>query len=284
MSNITTQKHIIEDVASVEYITGALRDISAIELQGLRERYTRNELFYADLRNLHQLVWRIAETTGKNDLFVTKNKGSLFVAYTTNKHFYGSLNYDVMQAFIKATTSKDACLILGGTGKEIWRGATKKRKETTFLSFKDDAPDSDEIRGFLERISAYAHVHIWYPGFVSMYEQSATTIDITFRPERIKDTPHLKEELPQYFLEPDLEQMFAFFTTQVRYILFERVLLETQLSRVAARLVKMDTADHNAIDMLKREYREMRRARNSFSSSRMLETLVGYIQWHNTTT
>ena len=81
--------------------------------------------------------------------------------------------------------------------------------------------------------------------------------------------------------EPDLSEMVSFFNTQVRYILFERLLLETQISRVAARLVKMDTADQNAHDIIKLEMRTMRRIRTSFSSKRMLETVVGFIQWHN---
>jgi F0F1-type ATP synthase gamma subunit len=71
-----------------------------------------------------------------------------------------------------------------------------------------------------------------------------------------------------------------FFKTQVRYVLFERMLLETQLSRVAARLAKMDAADTNAEQLIKNERKELRRANASFSSRRMIETLVGYLQWH----
>ena len=74
--------------------------------------------------------------------------------------------------------------------------------------------------------------------------------------------------------------MLEFFNTQVRYVLFERMLLETRLSRVAARLVKMDTADQNAEALIGAERRELRRAKSSFSSRRMIETLVGYLQWH----
>jgi len=266
----------------VKYITSALRDISAVDLKNVRDRYMQNSKFYAELQYLYQLIWRIASHEGNEELLHIKQKKPLYVAYTTNRHFYGSLNHDVMRLFLRSTSTDDSCLIIGGTGREIWRTIQKKRKEVRFMSFADDQPTSDETQALLKDLTSYTRVYVCFPHFVSVYDQRADIQDITFRPTKDMLRAYAKEEIPQYFLEPDLPEMFAFFNTQVRYVLFERTLLEAQLSRVAARLVKMDMADHNAADVLKHENIELRRAYNSFFTSRMLETVSGYIQWHKT--
>jgi ATP synthase F1 gamma subunit len=282
MSDVKTQQRHIEDLRSAQYITGALRDISAIELKALRGRFERNTQFTDELRDLFGLVWSIAlRTEGAVDS--GKKKETLYVAYTTNRHFYGALNYDVVKKVIKDTDTHDRCLIVGDTGKEVWKANAKKRKEVTFMSFKSDEPDQEETKSFLELSRDFSRVFVYYPGFVSVFAQEPRMLDITFRPSKKAANASGQGaggEEAEYLLEPDLTEMLMFFNTQVRYVLFERMLLETQLSRVAARLAKMDAADTNAEQLIKNERKELRRANASFSSRRMIETLVGYLQWH----
>ena len=278
MSQVTEQKQNIEDIEAAMYITGALRDISAIELKKLRKKFDKNNSFYEELLELYQLVWLISS---KNNLKEkTNNNKNLFVAYTTNSHFYGSVNYDIMTRFIKDTDSKSNCLIIGDTGRQIWTSQPKKRKDVKFLTFEDETPNDIEINHFLDDISKYDHVYVYYPGFTTVFHQDVEVSDITYKPSKSTLVKDKFKDLPKYLFEPDLSEMVDFFNTQVRHVLFDRLLLETQISRVAARLVKMDTADQSAKKLIKIEKRNLGRIRASFSSRRMLETVVGYIQWH----
>lgn len=280
MSKIGEQKNRIEDIEAARYISGALRDISAVELKKLRKKFDQNDIFYSELRELFQLVWRIA-SVDKDEVAVTKSKKSLYIAYTTNRHFYGSINHNVMKKFTEGTDAKNDCLIIGDVGKQIWMSKGQKRRNITFLSFKEDEPNTTEVSTVMDYAEQFKHVYVFYPGFTSVFRQDVQMMDITFRPVKNKKPDKEYEDLPQYLFEPDLSEMVSFFNTQVRYTLFERLLLETQISRVAARLVKMDTADQNAKDIIKLETRTLRGIRTSFSSKRMLETVVGYIQWHD---
>ena len=277
MSQITEQKQNIEDISAARYITGTLRDIATIELQGLQKRFTLNTTVYTELRDLYQLVWRIAVRESKQSRSHASKK--LYVAFTTNRHFYGALNNNVIQAFSNVTSSTDDCLIIGATGKILWTTQPKKRRKLTFMTFEDDMPTQEEIQAFLARTSSYDHVLVCYPAFVSVFQQEAQVTDISFLPED-KKAAQVSDPGPQFLLEPDVEHMLTFFSTQVRYALFERILLETQLSRVSARVVKMDTADQNAQELLRGELSALRRSYLTISGRRMLETLVGYIQWH----
>jgi F0F1-type ATP synthase gamma subunit len=186
-----------------------------------------------------------------------------------------------MRKFIEGTDAQSICLIIGDTGKTLWTSRAQKRREVQYLSFKDDAPNIEEITSLMNHVKEYKHVYVFYPGFTSIFHQDVEMVDITFRPPHQKMNEKEIEELPQYLFEPDLSEMVIFFNNQVRYALFERILLETQISRIAARLVKMDAADQNASELIKVEFRKLKMVRTSFSSRRMLETVVGYIQWHD---
>lgn len=283
MPSITEQKQRIADIETARYITGTLRDIAAVEIKTLRDRFLTNDAFYTELGHLYQLVMTLAESAHVETQ--GKTGDNLYIAYTTNRHFFGALNHIVIERFMKETGTDDRCLIIGDTGRQIWLSRARKRKQLSFLSFESDMPTPDETKKLLADAAQFGRVYVFYPGFVSVFEQSAQMVDISYRPEpaRAREATQSAErltELPQYLLEPELADMLPFFNTQVRYALFERVLLETELSRVAARLVKMDMADQNANRLSALEHVELRRAFSSFSSMRMLETLVGYLQWH----
>ncbi|MDB4516927.1 F0F1 ATP synthase subunit gamma [Crocinitomicaceae bacterium] len=280
MSVIGDQKQKIDDIRAARYITGALRDIAAVELKDLRKKFERNDMFYTELIELFHLVWKIAVAEHATQI-VQKDKGELYLAYTTNKHFYGTLNNDVMQKLIESTNPKHECLIIGDTGKRIWESRPQQRKQVDFISFKEDDPDAEELDSLMKTVDKYQNVFVFYPGFTSVFRQDVRMIDITYRPSNYMKEKDDYKDLPQYLFEPDLSEMVKFFNSQVRYVLLERLLLETQISRVAARLVKMDSADQNAGDLVIYEMRKLRRVRTTFSSRRMLETVVGYIQWHN---
>ncbi len=283
MPAVTQQQKRIEAVQAARDITGALRDIAAIELKGVRDQFERNAQFSEELKDLFGLVTSIAESREGRVPLAASRDTVLHVAYTTNRHFYGSLNHNVMATFVAATNTKDRCLIIGDTGKQYWLSQAKKRLEVSFISFSGDMPTMEETLAFLERVAPYTRVNVFFPSFVSVFRQEIRTLDITFRPARVEKSAArsaVSEETLQYVLEPDIKEMLAFFNTQVRYALFERMLLETQLSRIAARLVHMDSADQNARSLLNRETRELRRALAANSSRRLLETLVGFLQWH----
>jgi ATP synthase F1 gamma subunit len=285
MSEIKQQLRQIEDLRSLRYITSTLRDISVIEIKEVRERFDKNEQFASELRDLYKLVWRLAERAQHRSV-QQHGARTLHVAFTTNRHFYGALNHDVMYKFQQDTDTSDSCLIIGDIGKEIWMSTARKRLEVSFISFAEDTPSLTEVTEFLRKTAEYTRVFMYYPGFVSVFIQKPMMLDITFRPQAIepKSVKGNGEDQSldsiEFLLEPDLGEMIDFFNSQVRYALFERMLLETQLSRIAARLVKMDTADQNADRLMSGEQTELRRAYASFSSRRMIETLVGHLQWH----
>ena len=277
MSVVTEKKEELQDVQTAKFITSMLRDISAMKMREIRSKFETNDNFFAEISKLYSLI-KIQELKQLESKKKKKEENSstlLLVAITSNKHFFGALNSNVMESFLEegAKQSGDN-LVIGNTGKQYVTD-TKYEKKCKYMSFEDDNPTDEELITFLERIKPYGRVLIFYPSFISVFRQGVKTIDLTQKPEM---TEELKKE-EAYIFEPDLEEMIQFFETQIRYLLFNRAMLETELARTAARLMRMNEAESRATDLIKEKERQLQKETSALSSIRLLETFLGYRQW-----
>jgi len=278
MSVVTERKQELQDVQTAKFITSMLRDISAIKMRAIRDRFKTNDMFFAEISNLYNLVKLQKTKQESREKKKTKNPTTaaiLRVAITSNKHFFGSLNVDVMDNFIgnlKKLSGDN--LIIGNTGKQyaVDSGYAKKCK---YMAFEDDNPTDEELAIFLERIKPYGRVVIFYPSFISVFKQGVKTVDITQEPELTEDLKKAED----YIFEPDLDEMIEFFETQIRSLLFNRAMLETELARTAARLMRMNESENRATDLIKEKERQLQKETTALSNIRLLETFLGYKQW-----
>ena len=278
MSIVTEKKEELKDVQTAKFITSMLRDISAIKMRNIKDKFKKNDTFFAEISNLYNLVKLQELKQLHKDKKRKKEHGSsmlLSVAITSNKHFFGSLNNNVMENFLKEIEKKVGdTLIIGNTGKQ-YISDIKNKKKYKFMSFKDDNPTDEELGMFLERIKHYGRVVIFYPSFISVFRQGVKTVDITQKPKLTED---LKKE-EEYIFEPDLSEMIKFFETQIRNLLFNRAMLETELARTAARLMRMNESENRATDLIKEKESQLQKETMALSSTRLLETFLGYKQW-----
>lgn len=281
MSILTEKQEELESIQTARFIATTLRDISAMQIRSLREEFRRNYTFYREIGDLYQLVKRHAQYRNMQEEAQENTAATdLVVAVTSNKRFYGTLNSDVMDAFLERVEegrTYEEYLVIGQTGKQYVSGA-EYESQCQFTTFADDTPSEEEVRTFLDRIKDYRRVFLYYPGFVGIFQQEPRTIDITYTPEPERSNADPEERIG-YIFEPELPEMVAFFETQVRHLLFDRTILETKLSRTAARLVKMNGADQRASDLIEEVQRELRQQSALLSNMRLLETFSGIAQW-----
>lgn len=284
MSIIAGQKRELEHIEAAKYITRALRDISANKMRGIRESFARNYAFYTDIRQLYTLV-RSHAARAKTE---AKEKGegaaeekgirrtaSISVAITSNKRFYGSLNKKVMDAFIKQLDRRRGRhIVIGKTGRQYLAG-TKYERRAEYLSFEADNPNEDELGRFLDAVRSHDRILVYYPRFINVFRQDVAIVDIAEVPE--EET--VAETKVGYIFEPELTHMLLFFETQVQHLLFSRIMLEAELARTAARLMKMDSAEREADAEMKRKRRILHKEMTALSNMHLLETFSGFQQW-----
>jgi F0F1-type ATP synthase gamma subunit len=151
----------------------------------------------------------------------------------------------------------------------------EERRRSEYMIFENDQPSREDILYFLTRTHAFDEVHVFYPRFKSVFNQSTARQDITYTPP-IEEAQKRKVE---YIFEPELEKMLEFFETQVRYLLFNRIIMETELARASARVMKMNSAEQRAGDLIEEQQRMLEKEVASLSTKRLLETFAGFTKW-----
>lgn len=267
----------LEGLETVRFVASALFDVSAEKIGRLRAAFEKNGIFYNDISALYESVKRTAIARGDMPATKTGALKRMFVAFTSNVRFYGSVNTDVMHTFLEALPPEGVdATIIGRTGQAFMENQGDKRP-ASYLSFEADEPSKAELQSFLDRVASYDEVHVYYPSFVNVFSQKVGSIDITHSaaPEGAL-APAAEVD---YIFEPELPQIIRFFETRVRYLLFQRVALESELARTAARLFAMNRAQDRADEEIRSVRSAIRKEEETFNDLRLLESFSGISRW-----
>ena len=273
MSAINELKEILEQTQTASFVTTMLRDISATKLQSIRAAFDANQTYFLELHGLMALVElyqeRYLQAHKKHE-----EKKRVYIAITSNKRFYGTLNHQIIHE-LHMSYAKDSeadCIVVGQTGRQILE-TSDLSIPASFALFATDEPAPAEIFAFLQGLTEYTEILVIHPTFVSSFIQQAMITDITHVPDiaHITQTPEL-----DYLFEPEIPEMIQFFKTQVRLVLFARVVLETQLALTGARLMKMQRARERAEELLKQQRRTIHKEISTIQSMLLLEAFAGF--------
>jgi F0F1-type ATP synthase gamma subunit len=132
-----------------------------------------------------------------------------------------------------------------------------------------------EIFTCINGLSEFTEILVIHPTFVNSFDQHAMTTDLTHIPKIAKDVTEKTPEL-DYLFEPEIPKIIAFFKTQIRLVLFARVVLETRLALTGARLMKMQRARERAEELLKQQRRVIHKEISTVQSMRLLEAFAGF--------
>lgn len=279
MSVIRELQEQLQQTQTAKFVTTMLRDISATRLQAIRAEVATNQAYYRELHELMALVKEYALNQGVNIEIGEYDR--IYIAVTSNRRFYGHVNHDVMDAFVETLQADPtaAGYVIGATGGQYWEQEHPETPQTpTFLTPSDssralDVPTQVEIRNIVEAVSGYNEVVIVHPQFVNSFVQEAQQTDLTHMPQQ---EPASKPSV-DYIVEPDVPALLRFFRTQVRLVLFRRVVLETRLALTGARLMKMQRARERAKDMERTEQRRIHKQISTVQNMRLLETFTGFV-------
>ncbi len=273
MSIIQTKKAELNDLETIRLISGVMRDVSVNQIKGLRDSFYQNLEFYQAMGQLFNKVKQLINQYHGGLAAEMKNRPRAHIAITSNHRFFGTLNQEVMRAFLADWNQADDHLVIGRTG-QAYLEPDPHYEKTEFSHFAEDNPNRREVLQLVGWTKRYDQVLVYYPQYKDPFHQLAARMNVTQAPASEE-----QEDLDRYIFEPDLPIIHDFFTTQVQYVLIQRVMLETNLSRTATRLLRMDTATHTASDMLVEAKRELRRTIQTQLDLQLLESIAGAAKW-----
>ena len=127
-------------------------------------------------------------------------------------------------------------------------------------------------------------------GDESTLQQTVHRLTTVFDPSKIyvatgkryKDV--VLSQLPEistnnFIFEPEIIRMLDFFDSQIKILLLEQTILESELARTASRLIAMDQAQSRAKDFISDNKRALGQLKKSTYNARLLETLATMSKW-----
>lgn len=278
MSTLEQKQHEYEDVRTIRFVTSTLLEVSAERIKKLRDQFEQNQLFYSEISELYALVKANAERNDELAQAISKKERKVSVAITSNSRFYGTLNRQIITSLSRHIEEQKAetrtYMVIGSVGQRLMENSSLKKK-CVYLSFAGDNPTQLEVQHLLNELDPYGEILILYPQFVNVFTQSIGKLDVTHTAPPEKK----HEEDVEYLFEPELPRILSFFETRVRYLLFQRAMLESELARTAARLNSMSRAEDRATQEMKKVRVAILREQQTFDSLRLLESLAGSLKW-----
>lgn len=262
-----------------------------MKIKKIRAAFENNRRFYEEITRIYHFVKLNASKKTLAGLPAHKNKKAAkvespaqkvaYVAITSNSHFYGTLNLNVMRKFWQDTADlkSDSLIVTGQTGVDYLESLPNPPAggpKYAPLIFKKDSPTREEVLSLLEATRQFDQVLLYYPQFVTVMTQKVGILDITQSapPQNVGN-----ENVIQFIFEPELPKIVEFFETQVRLLLLTRAMLESDLSRAAARLSSMSAASLRAGAAVKTKKVQISKADKSMRNSRLLDTFAGLQNW-----
>lgn len=270
----------MQDLETIGFVASALFDVSAEKINRLRQAFEKNKAFYDEIASLYQSVKQSAFDRGELPQRSSTVVSTVSVAFTSNTRFYGSVNAEIIAAFIehmKNTGDTSDYLVIGRTGKMLLETALTPTRACSYYTFTEDEPTGEEIKQFLKHVAAYSQVTMFYPSFINVFAHAVAVRDVTYSPKERQESE--TAESFDYLFEPELPKILEFFETRVRYLLFKRAMLESELARTAARLFSMNQAEDRAHGEAKRLRRVIRKDAENTSDLRLLESFSAISRW-----
>ena len=277
MPTVAEIRKELSDVETLKLMSGALLEVSALRIKSFKSEFGRNRSFFDEISDLYNLVKVNASKLKSVVPEIKRDSESILIAVTSNNRFHGRLNSDVMHVLLSEFNKhlNARILVIGATGKRYLEEVEELARQPEFLVFKEDYPTPKEIQMFLEKTKLFKRVFVCYPKFINLFTQEIAVVDITHTP--VEDST--EEKQVYHIFEPELVHIAHFFETQVRKVLFVRIMLEAELSRIAARIAKMHSTEERAVEAIRIKRQELRRELLDLEDIHLLETFAGSKRW-----
>lgn len=275
MSTTKQYKELIENGESIQLVSQVLTEISSTKLKKIRFNVEQNTLFFNELTKVYKMVQFVAKE--KNLTLVNKPKNLVIILITSNSRLFGNLNQQLIDYYINQTRNLQTDrIIIGKTGGHFFN-TSNYIKTFKNVNFNNDLPSDDELKQLVGEIAPYKRILVFYSKFKTVLTQIPTFSDVTAIPE---NTSEFSVDV-KYIFEPEISKILQFFEDQITTLLIEDTFLQSELARVAARVVSMDQAQINAEEFIKEQKINLSSTRRSINNLRLIESLIAQIKGGN---
>lgn len=270
-------KDELEQIRTVEDLTGVFESVASIKIARIRNRVIASKDYFAELwQTYHGLRMDPKEQLQR----VTKKttKKNVLVAVTTEGKLSGEIGNKVIDetATLYKSTEDADLVVLGAHGAE--QLGLRGIKVTKMFHL----PESDTQFGVSDMISSlevYEHILVVYQTYESLRAQRVAKIELVSAvrelSEKVNTSGEQEETLSskEYIFEPGIAEIADYLESLMLGVALTQILMESKLSQYASRFNAMNAAKHRAKEMNKEYSLQYYRAKRSEGDERLKETM-----------
>jgi F0F1-type ATP synthase gamma subunit len=271
ISSLRNLVEIYGEIASVRMIK-----IRAFVLKNREYLEAISDIFHDTLasyaKKLSDLVKKGKLKKGGEVTFLAHNGKTVAVLISANTGFYGEVVIETFRKFLQDIRKEDLEItIIGRMGRTLLL-AEEPKKPYTFFELPDYGVDELKLAEVIKHLVQYEKIRVYFGQYQSVITQKPNTFSISAGTPIRED---VEEPKVSYIFEPTVEKILMFFETQIFASLFDQSIRESQLAKLASRILAMDRAAENIkkrlsnlkVDRMQIDHRTMNKKQlNSLSS------------------
>lgn len=247
--NLQQLKRRIKTAGNIAQIAKAMEMISASKIKKAQSSVLAHKPYAQKIEDLtKRILQRLSGSKFSHPYLETKESKTLYIVISPDKGLCGSLNTNLFRKLLEVDLEKNIVITVGKRAQQF----CERMGITTLASFNMGTrlPNYRYVYNILEIITEqYAadvrKVEIIYTGFNSVFSQ--TVSQTTLLP--IEKEGAENDSLDTYIFEPGMVELLEDLLPYYVEVKLYNVLLEAHTSEQAARMIAMQNAKNNALDI-----------------------------------
>ena len=285
-----TKRHLQEeigDLGTLRLLTGAYSEIAALRMKRIRDTVLQTRDFMSTVKGVFEQVKASyrrevlaltskAKGKGGGVTFIKRNDKTAAVLLSANTGLYGEIVRKTFEMFLRDVREKEGdIVIVGKLGRSLFLEEEKDRPHTYF-----DLPDYEvvpqDMSEVVSHLVKYREVRIYSGRYQNVVLQFPSVFGLSSESPMAQASEGVK-----YLFEPSLEEVLAFFETQIFASLFDQTVHESQLAKFASRMLALDQASENIKETLRKVELRARRLIHQVEGRKQLNTFSGMSLWRS---
>lgn len=247
-------QHELEQIHTVEDLTGVFESVASIKIARIRNRVIASKEFFAELWQ----TYRSLRVDPKEQLTRANKKGngrSVLVAVTAEGKLSGEIGNKVIDEVVTAySVAEDIDVIVLGA-----HGALQLNQRGIAVTQVFHLPDSDtqfSVTEMIETLQAYGQISVFYQTYESLRVQQVARIELISAVRELSDEAdgEVEQEVEivsthEYIFEPGAAEIADYLESLMMGVALTQVLMESKLAQYASRFNAMNAAKHRAQEM-----------------------------------
>jgi len=243
----------IEQLLTLQAMTRSYAELSSERMKKVRSSVVSARDFIISLDVVFQEVRKAyrrqilvlsKKKKGGKVTFLAHNGKTVAVLLSANTGLYGGIVKRTFDLFAKEVADgKSEAAIVGRLGRSLFLQNWPDRAYS-FFEFPDHGFTRRDLAALIAHLVAYEEIHIYYGKFASIVNQTPEMFNIKAETP-VSDLEFKEKVYTKYLFEPTIEQILAFFETEMFTSTFEQTVNESQLAKFASRMIAMDVAYEN---------------------------------------